>query len=191
MKDTEIVITSTGGTDDGTGAGNPPNAGETVQFTPAQQAHIDNIVTERLQRGKAKWEADAAETQRKATEAAEAAQLAAQQKWQELAEKREAEIRSLEGQLAEGKTREGRLTRLEAALTAQLETQRAGLPAHLLLLLDKMPVEEQLEYLAANAAALRPVGAGAGIPATPAAQGTTGLTDEQRRENSASVRDYW
>lgn len=193
-KESEQQPPAPGGTGDGPGAATPPNAGtpQPVQFTPEQQAHIDAIVKERLARGREKWEADNAAARQKAEQEAEAARLAEQQKWQELAQKREAEAKALEGKLKEAEGREGRLARLEAALEAHLDTQRAGLPAHLLTLLDKMPVEEQLEYLAGNAAALRPAGGQqASIPPTPQAQGAPGLSEEQRRAASAGIRSYW
>ena len=177
------------GTGDSPGA-TTPNAGTEVQFTPEQQAKLDAIITDRLRRGKEKWEADAAELQRKAVAATEAAQLAEQQKWQELAQKREGTIGELEGKLKTAGEREGRLTRLEAALTAHLATQRAGLPAHVLALLDRLPVEEQLEYIAANTAALRP-GQVATIPATPTATSPAGLTAEQKQAQSVGIRTYW
>lgn len=178
------------GAQPGTGDGPGPNAGNPVQFTPEQQAHLDAIIAERLKRGREKWEADAAELARKAAAATEAAQLAEQQKWQELAQKREGTIGELEGKLKAAGEREGRLTRLEAALKAQLESQRAGLPPHVLALLDRLPVEEQLEYIAANAAALKP-GQAVTIQPTPTAASPAGLTEEQRRAGSASVRSYW
>lgn len=191
-KETEPQPPAPGGTGDGSGAGTPPNAGQhEVAFTPAQQAQIDALVNARLARGKEKWEADAAALRTKVEQEAEATRLAEQQKWQELAGKREAEVKALEGKLEEGKAREGRLARLEAALQTQLATQRTGLPPHLLALLDKMPVEEQLEYLATNAAVLRPAGQAAPIPPTPPGQTAPGLTEEQRRAASASVRAYW
>jgi hypothetical protein len=179
-----------GGTENSAGAAQPPNAGAEVQFTPEQQAKVDAIVTERLRRGREKWEADATEASRKAQEAAEATRLAEQQKWQELAEKREGQLRELEGKVKAAGEREGRLTRLEGVLKAHLDTQRAGLPPHVLALLDKLPVEEQLEYIAANTAALRP-GQAAQVPPTPQSSAPATQTEEQRREQAVSIHSYW
>jgi DNA repair exonuclease SbcCD ATPase subunit len=187
----ENITVSTGGTADGAGAEKPNPGEQAVQFTPAQQAHINAIIAERLKRDREKWEADAQSARERAEREAEAQRLAEQQKWQELAQKRETEVKDLQRALEEGQKREGRLTRLEAALKAQLEAQRQGLAPHLLTLLDKMPVEEQLEYLSANAAALRPAGQVAGIPPTPPGQGAPGLTEDERRQLAAGIRSYW
>lgn len=186
----QVPAASTSGTGNSTGAASPPNAGEVVQFTPAQQAHLDNVIAERLKRAKEKWEADTTAAQRKAEEAAEAVRLAEQQKWQELAQKREGMVKDLEGKLAEAGRERTRLERLEAALKSHLDAARAGLPPHLLALLDKMPTEEQLEYIAANAAALRP-GQAASIPPTPAATNAPALNEAERRAAAVSVRSYW
>lgn len=86
----------------------------------------------------------------KAAEEAEKAQLAEQQKWQELSEKYKAELEGL-------KPHQDKATRYETALKAILETERKGLPKHVIELLDNLDAAAQLEYIAKNKAALNPV----------------------------------
>lgn len=78
--------TSDGGnqTGDGTG-GASPNAG--VTFSPEQQAHIDSLVTDRLKRAETSWQAKQQAAADKAKADAEAATLAEQKRFQELADK--------------------------------------------------------------------------------------------------------
>lgn len=131
--------------DDKNHGGNP---GGDAKFT---QADIDRIVADRLARERKQQEAEA----KKAAEAAEAKALAENQKWQELAQKHEGTIQTLEGQLADLETTKQTLDKYKGALEAHLKTQREGLPAHILALLDKLDVVDQLEYIAANAGELK------------------------------------
>jgi hypothetical protein len=124
-----------------------PSTGE-AKFT---QADLDRIVRDRLAEETRKGEAKA----KKEREAAEAAQLADQQKWQELAGKHEAKVKELEP-LAE------RVAKLTTALEKLLVKEREGLPKHVTTLLDKLDPAEQLEYIAANREAL-------GVRTTPTA----------------------
>lgn len=72
-------------TGDGTG-GASPNAGQ-LTFTPEQQAHIDTLVTDRLKRAQAKWQADAQAAAEKAKADVDATKLAEEKRFQELADK--------------------------------------------------------------------------------------------------------
>ena len=76
----------------------------------------------------------------------EEARLAEGQKYQELAEKRKAEIDELS-------PLKDKAIRYAAALTSLLETERKGLAKHILELLDKMDPADQLEYIAKNKSA--------------------------------------
>lgn len=103
-------------------------------------------------------QADAEKAQKLAADEA----LAEQQRFEELAENRLAEIESLRPEAE-------RATRYEAALQRYLDVEREGLPAHILKLLDQMAVDEQLAYIAENREALK--GSGSenrhAIPRTP------------------------
>lgn len=113
------------------------------------QADVDRIVNERLDRERRRQEDQ---------------RLEEQEEYRELAETRLARIRELE-------PLEERVERLEAALERHLEAEREGLPDHILTLLDRMDVDEQLAYLAEHRDTLKPTGTVRGIrdtrPQTP------------------------
>lgn len=90
---------------------------------------------------------------------AEEASLAERQEFKALAEKRQADLDALKPQA-------DKAARYETALKALLDTERAGLPAHILPLLDRMEPDEQLAYIAENRATLKPASKD-GIPGTP------------------------
>jgi len=139
------------------GARTDPPAPEDKRFT---QAELDAIVRDRLDRERKKRETDDA----KAREQAEADRLREQHEYQKLAEQHAARIQALEPQAAQAE-------RYAAALTAHLDTQRKGLPAHLVELLDQMDVAAQLEWIAKHQDVIHaePVAAGHGVPPTPRA----------------------
>jgi hypothetical protein len=154
------------------GAGTPP--AESAQSGDSQprysKAEMEAIVRERLAAEQRKHEAAA----KKAADDAEAKKLQEQQEFQKLAAKHEERVKELEptAQLAE---------RYKVALTAQLETLRKDLPAHLIELLDPMDVAAQLEWLAKHQDVIRaaPPANGGGPPATPPAANSN-ETPEQR-----------
>lgn len=146
----------------GTPPGGKPNGGDEPKFT---QAQLDAIIADRLAREKARTEA----SEKKAREEAEAAALAEQQKFKELADQRQGKIAELEGKVAELEQVRARADKFEAALKAQLEGLRKGLPPHILELLDSKDPADQLTWLAKNQEQL---GGGNGrVPATPRANG--------------------
>lgn len=103
--------------------------------------------------------------------------LAEQQKFKELAEKRQTEIDAL-------KPRAEAADKYEAALKKYLDAEREGLPAHIITLLDLMDVAEQLDYITENRETLKPAGSnGASVPPT-----ATGNSDGQAQV--AKARDY-
>lgn len=170
-----------GGTGDATG-----DNGGTDKPTPAfTQADVDRIVTERLERERKK----ADEKARKAGEDAEAKALADQQKFQELADKRGKALTDLEASTAtltaQLEAEQGKAQRYEKALTALLTEQRKRVPEHLHGLLDKLPVDEQLTWIATNGDKLTTA---AGVPSTPkpAAAGPSPeqVAEAQRRAKS-------
>lgn len=127
-------------------SGNGDSGTSKVVLTAEQQAHVDRIIQERLERAKTKWDTDAAEAQRQATETAEQQRLQDQQQWQQLAQKHEAKVNEL-------KPRAKAADEYEAALKVYLERERAGRDAGTLELLDNLPPHKQLEWLAAHPAA--------------------------------------
>ena len=84
-------------------------------------------------------------------QAQKAAEKAAEdnKKWEELANTRKTRIEELEPKAE-------RVETLEGVLQKYVDTEREGLPRHILTLLDKMPVEEQLSYITENRAELKP-----------------------------------
>jgi hypothetical protein len=131
------------------------------------QDAIDKRLADRLERERKKSEV----TAQKAREEAEAKSLAEQQKYQELAEKRAKALTDLEASTADltGKfeAEQARAQRYEKALTAMLTEQRKRVPEHLHGLLDKLPVDEQLTWIATNGDKLT---SSVGVPATPKQQ---------------------
>jgi molecular chaperone GrpE (heat shock protein) len=90
----------------------------------------------------------------KAREKAEQEALEKNQEFQKLAEQRAAKVAELEKAISELEPVKGNLERYQKALEAHLKAQREGLPAHIVALLDKLDVVEQLEWIAANREAL-------------------------------------
>lgn len=101
----------------------------------------------------------------------EEARLAEGQKYQELAEKRKAEIDELS-------PLKDKAIRYAAALTSLLETERKGLAKHILELLDKMDPADQLEYIAKNKSVLNP-GAVPNINGASTGQGRATYSDAE------------
>lgn len=173
------------GTGDATGEQGTaaPNSGQhVVTFSEQQQAHIDHLIGERLKRAREQWKGEAEVSKAKAAEDAEAERLKAQQQFKELSEKQAAKLAELEGLQPE-------LKRYKDALMVYAQKARAGLPEHVVPLLEKLDPVEQLAYLAEHGAAMaKPAG---GVPATPGATGAEGLDDATRRKRAASIRRVW
>ena len=148
----------------------PADQGEPTTFTKEQ---IEAIIRDRLDRQRAQFEAQRAQAERQAHEAA----LVEQQKWQELAEQRAAELAKLTP-VAE------RVTALEALMSAQISARAAALPPALRELEPvDAPIETRLAWLEkAHAAAQQFAGAGvvgAGGNPRPAASAGRTLDDEK------------
>jgi hypothetical protein len=156
---------------DGAPAPAPPAAsGESETFTKEQ---IEALIKDRLDRQRAQFEAQRAQAERQAHEAA----LVEQQKWQELAEQRAAELAKLTP-VAE------RVTALESLMSAQISARAAALPPALRELEPvDAPIETRLAWLEkAHAAAQAFAGAGvvgAGGNPRPAASAGRTLDDEK------------
>lgn len=94
-----------------------------------------------------------------AAKQAEELALAEKQEFKTLADKRQSELDALKPQAEKA-------TRYETALKKLLDTERSGLPAYILPLLDRMEPDEQLAYIAEHRETLRPASKD-GIPGTP------------------------
>lgn len=146
------------------------------------QKRVDDMLKERLEREQKKADQRA----QKAREDAQAEAAAANGEWQKLAEQRAAKVTEMETQLAGLDATTTKAQRYEAALGKQVEILRKDVPKHLVPLLDKLDVVEQLEWLAANREQLAPPKT-SGVPATPRAQGNSdAAAQEQARQQSAS-----
>lgn len=179
-------------TGDGPGQGDsdPENNGdgEEVTFTAEQQAKLDQIITNRLQRQREKLEAEAEEAQRKAEQEAEEARLAEQQEFQELAEKRKAELDKVKPEL---EALQERAKRYEEALESHAAQALEHVPDFVKPLLEKMDLLEKLNYIAEHAEEFAGNGGPAGPPKTPKPNGDGNLTDDERRRKSVHVRRIW
>jgi len=96
----------------------------------------------------------------KKIETDEEAKLAEQNQFKELAEKRKAE-------LDEAQKKADEADRYRSSLETYLKAEREGIPEHILPLLDKMDVVDQLDYIAENRETLKGETKRDGVPATP------------------------
>lgn len=175
-------------TGDAPGADDQQDDGK-VEFDAAQQAKLDAIITERLARAREKWLREQTAAEEKAAEEAESQRLEEQKEFEKLAAQRAEKIVALEAKVAELKGVQEQVTRYEGALKVYLDGLREGVPEHLIPLLDRMDVVDQMTYLANHASDLRK--GTAGVPATPKARGTGQLDDEERRKRSVGIRKIW
>jgi hypothetical protein len=146
------------------------------------QADLDAVLKERLARQQRQFEAQ----QREAQQALEAKQLEEQAEWQKLANRRAEELRDLKprAQLAES---------YEKAVKQLLEVQTRELPVSIQTLLEKLSLVDQLDWLAANGAMVKPQTNGrtdtnAFARNAPGAPQT--LTDEEYRKKKRSENIY-
>lgn len=116
--------------------GNDPAPTEAARFT---QADVDRIVKERLERADKK----AAEAAIKAKADLEAQALAEQGKFKELHDAAAARVTELEPFKAQAE-------RYEAVLAKRWDAERKDVPDFLQPLLEKMPVDERLDYITEN-----------------------------------------
>lgn len=96
------------------------------------KAEVEARIRERLAREKTK-----------AQESAEAAAMEARAQWEDLAKKRQSKIDELTPQSE-------RAERLEAVLSTYVDAEKRGFPEHIASLLNRMPIEEQLEWISEN-----------------------------------------
>lgn len=146
------------------------------------QEDIDKIVTDRLERDRKKREKD----EKEAKEKAESAALAEQEKWKELSEKQEKRVAELEALVSELEPIKERAEKYEKSLLSFLKAEKEGLPDHILPLLDKLDVVDQLEYIAKNRATLK-TQKKAGPDPTPNPADQKELSDAQKQDASKSA----
>lgn len=171
----------------GEGQGAEPPSTEERKFT---QADVEKIISERLERERKKAEAKTA----KAKEEAEAKALADQQEWQKLAEKnghRAAQASNdLEAATEDLEAAKARIKALESSLKEQLKAAKADLPEYILEIVDKLPLDEQMGYLAKHRESItgkqRPAG---GVPPTPKPAGQIGQVDDKEAK-ARMARQY-
>lgn len=176
-------------TGDGTGGQDESPAGDAGEKQPTfTQDQLEKIIADRLERERKKAEKEAEKVKREATEQA----LAEQQKFQELAQARQARLLELEPALAAAEselaTTQERLKRYETALTGYRDALLPAVPEHVQTLLKGMDVAEQLTWLSENAekfATDKQQLPGFRLPQTPRPAGENGqMSDEERRRKA-------
>lgn len=117
-----------------------PTAGasDDKRFT---QAELEAIVKDRLERQKRASEAAKEKAEKEAAEKA----LKEQGEFKTLAEQRAAEVEAL-------KPKAEYAEQLEAVVRKLLDEQRKDVPKHIIALLDKLSITDQLDYIASNRA---------------------------------------
>lgn len=114
----------------------------------------------------------------KQQEEAEQKRLEEEKAWEKLAEDRKAKLTEAESKL---QALQEKLEKAEKALKAQVDQLRKNLPKHIITLLDRLELADQLEYIAANSEELLKKKA-PGLPETPNPGGSGELSDEQKQE---------
>lgn len=169
----------------GDGKGKDPNAGK-VTFTPEQQTEVNRIIQERIERDRKAREKES----QKAADDAEAQRLAEQNQFKELAEKRETKIKELEVQISELEPLKETVTKYEAALQKFLDAEKKDLPAHILTLLEKLDVVDQLEYIATNRESLKAKSKD-GPPPTPKDGDAKTLSEKEKETAKANADTFY
>ncbi len=129
--------------------GTEPKKTEEKQFS---QSELEAIVKDRLERAKRKAKEDADKAKADADQKA----LAEQGEFKTLAEQRAAELETTKRELETAKTHEQAADKYRKALKDRLDVEKKAYPAHVVSLLDKLDPLEQLEWITANADALKP-----------------------------------
>lgn len=172
------------------GEGGQPTTQQPVKtFT---QAEFDAALKERLERAKKQGE-KAADDARKQAEAESAAKNG---EWQKLAEQRATELADLGKRVAELEPVTAKLEAYEKAIKTQLESDRAKLPPNIVTLLDKLPLTEQIDWIAANRETVSATSAQPPtqptqqrrIPGTPDAAGNNAVTEAEIKKRQDEER---
>lgn len=170
-----------------------PPGGASPQFSAEQQAAVDRIVTERLERARQSWQADQDAKAKTDADAAEAKRLEDEKRFEELARKHETRAAELDGRL---KTTTTGLERATALVNGLLESKKAGLPESMVKVLEGKDIFDQLEIVDAYLAAQPAGGQGqqrSATKPTPGAQ-TAGADDHwqqaiKRQQTRATEND--
>jgi len=185
VKDEKTDVTSTDAEVTKPKTGDTPGQESGTKAATFTQADIDKIIADRLARAKDGWDKKAADATKKAADKAEEQRLKEQAEWQALAEKHEAELAEIKPQYEASAER---LDRYTTALTSYLESARAGVPGHIISLLDNLDPVEQLNWLTEHASEL-------GKPLAPKLDAGVGssvdpkkvLSDEQKEQMAHSM----
>jgi hypothetical protein len=111
------------------------------------------------------------------------------QDWQALADVNAKRAGELSARIAELEPVSAQADRYRGALETFLTAEKKDLPRHVLVLLEKLDLVDQVEYLAANREELLPKSAAAGVPASPEPKERT-LSEEdleRARRGQASI----
>lgn len=103
---------------------------------------------------------DEAAVKKRDADEAERKRLEEQGEFQKLAEQSTTRADKADARVAELEPLTERVKVLEGAVTGMVETAKKDVPEHILALLEAMPLEKQLEYLAKHGEALRKGGDG-------------------------------
>lgn len=114
------------------------------------QAELDRIIGERLERERERAKAEAAEEQRKATEAARRKALKEQEDFKSLSESQAAELAQKDERIAALEASEARVTALETRLEKINEARLGNVDEGYRSLLKNMTVEERADWVEAN-----------------------------------------
>jgi hypothetical protein len=118
------------------------------------QAEVDRIVKERLEREQEKAQNAAKKAAETARAEAEAKALAEQGEFKKLFEQASDKLKALESLQAQAEAAQENAKRLEKALVGYRDARFGEVPEHIQVLLKRMEVVEQIEWLTANAGKL-------------------------------------
>lgn len=163
------------------GEGETPETESKDSGKAFSQADVDRIVQDRLERERAKAEKE----REKAEKAADEKRLAEQQKWQELAAKRQGDIEALEAQIDDLKTEAAKVQKYAKALEGYRDALIESVPDPVKELLKGMDIADQLSWLSANANTLN--GRAPGFPQMPKPAGDQPEISPQEKSKRAFV----
>jgi hypothetical protein len=160
-----------------------------VTFTEEQQAAVDLIVKERLEREHKKSEAAAEKVRKQAEEEA----LTKNKEFETLAEQRKIKVDELEAQVSELAPLKEQVEKYKGAMETILKAQMAKLPKALLPLLEKLDPIEKMQYLADHAKELNVEVIG--VPETDTNDSTHKLNEEAqakaKQQNARVVKSLF
>lgn len=148
------------GTTPGGQNGATPDPGQTQPAAAAKtftQEELEKAIGERLERERKKAEKETQDRERQA----ELARLESQKEFEKLAEERANELKKKQSRIEELETAAARVEKMDAALSQYRDILLANVPESVKTLLEKQPVEDQLEWLTQNSSQFQ----GSGQPA--------------------------